>query len=144
MNILICRFKREFNSESQLDYEKIKRQLFRIKNGNYPPIPKTVEDISTAFEVEEVRTMFGYTLDGTHSLYIGTSIEQRFAFSVFASKKIISLIEEFIPPKERRYLIDGTFKVVPRMFYQLIVISIEFENDVSIFGVSNLIGVWII
>lgn len=130
--LLFYRFTREYDRDVQLDYDKIKRQLLRIKNQANQTVPKTIQEIQTAFEQKDVQAIFGSTLDGKNKLYFSTLIEDDFSFIVFASEKVMSLIKKFIPIENRRYLIDGTFKVVPRIFYQLIVIAIEFENDVSV------------
>lgn len=84
--------------------------------------------------------MFGSTLDDRNRLYIGTSIQKSFSFFAFASEKVINLIREFILPHRRRYLIDGTFKVVPRTFYQLIVVSVEYEGDVRMRFMFSIFG----
>lgn len=75
---------------------------------------------------------FGSNLDKTYHLYVDTVIKRDFSFVIFVSAKVIRLINKFIPPDERYYLMDGTFKIVPRKFYQLLIISIEYKNDVSI------------
>lgn len=77
---------------------------------------------------------FAMNLRKTDSFYVDT-IQTDYGewFSVFASYPLFKLIERYIAPEERRYLIDGTFKVRPLGdFYQLLVIYIEFKNDVSV------------
>lgn len=109
----------------------MKRQLFRIKNSKYPRLPKCIADIRTAFEQKEVMKDFGYTLDKSRVLYVGTVVKKSYSFVTFASRKVIDIIKDMIPSTQRRLLIDGTFQIVPRQFNQLIVISIEYKNDVS-------------
>lgn len=87
-------------------------------------------------ETPEIREAYGRTLDGNHTLYIGSKVESEFGFHVFGSHAIMKLVHEEIPPEQRTYLIDGTFKIVPRGFAQLLIIAIEYKNDVSIYLIS--------
>lgn len=111
----------------------MKRQLFRIKNLKYPKLPKNIKDIQLAFGHEDIMKDFGYTLDKTNLLYVGTVFKKSYAFVVFVSQKVINIIGDAIPPEKRRLLIDGTFSMVPRQFQQLIVVSVEYKNDVSFY-----------
>lgn len=86
----------------------------------------------------EIRNKYGKTLDNQRPLYVDSVIKKRkYAFHLFASHATVNLIEEHIPPNQRKYLADGTFQVAPRRFSkkggQLLIISIEYKNDVSIF-----------
>lgn len=84
----------------------------------------------------ETREMFGQTLDKQHKLYFGSVVKALFAFHVFVSFSVIDMIKKHITKdklEKRRYLIDGTFKVVPKKFNQLLIIAIEYKNDVRIF-----------
>lgn len=108
----------------------MKRQLFRIKNAKYPKLPKNIQDIQKAFEDPQIRKDFGLTLDRKDELYVGIGSESGNKFLVFSSRKSMKIIEEHISLSKRNYLIDGTFKIVPRQFYQLLVISTEYKNDV--------------
>lgn len=87
--------------------------------------------IKKSLDSPEICQNFRLTLEKSHVLYVGSVITDTYSFVVFASYKIIELIRRFIPSEERKYLIDGTFKIVPHVFYQLMVISIEYKNDVS-------------
>lgn len=108
----------------------MKRQLIEIKNSSYPKIPKTIKEIQLAFQDENIWERFGMTLDGVHELYSGMKIDNSHSFLVFGSQKVIENICTYIPQENRKLLIDGTFKIVPRLFYQLIVVCVEFKNDV--------------
>lgn len=82
---------------------------------------------------KEIRAEFGGTLDKRHKLYFGSVVKALFAFHVFVSFSVIDMIREHVSKEQfqkRRYLIDGTFKIVPRKFNQLLVIAIEYKNDV--------------
>lgn len=80
--------------------------------------PKTIEE-------------YGYNLDGDAKFYIDTVVAPDYAFTVFASKHTINFIEENIDPESRHYLMDATFDGLPPGFYQLLIIAIEYQNDVG-------------
>lgn len=55
-----------------------------------------------------------------------------FAYCIFASQAIMDLITTNISVKDRKYLIDGTFNVVPKgEFNQLLIIHVEYIGKVS-------------
>lgn len=117
----------------------MKRTLIRHKIKKYPKIPKTLIEIKDELNSPE-NAEFGRTRDGKDLLYIDTVIEKQYSFAVFASKKVIDLVEEYINPQERNYLMDGTFRVVPAMFYQLFIISIEYANDVCMLDIIQFLN----
>lgn len=82
---------------------------------------------------------YGYTLENDARFYAGTVSKSKYGFTVFASEFVIKFIEKNIAPKSRRYLMDGTFDKLPSPFYQLLIISIEYQNDVSNFNYSILL-----
>lgn len=54
-------------------------------------------------------------------------------FTLFASLQMIDLIRQYIPPHSRRYMMDGTFDIIPLgPYYQLLLIYIEYRNNVSV------------
>lgn len=118
---------------SKLDIEKMKRHMDRVKNAKHPMSPTTFGKLKELFEKEDILESYGYNLKATERLYIDTFVADNFAFSLFASFSIMKIITEHIDPISRKYLIDGTFKCVPRLFYQLLIISIEYKNDVSFY-----------
>lgn len=106
------------------------RQLTRIKTKARPKIPTNNMQILKLFQSPDIIDEHGYTLDGSSRLYVDTIITEQYSICIFASFAIINMVRHNINPEQRRYLIDGTFQMVPRTFYQLLIISIEFENDV--------------
>lgn len=126
-DLLLCR--RE-PGESKLKFNKIKRQLARWKSKIYPSKPSSQEDIPIILEKPDVYENYGQTMNKAHRLFVGSEVKKNYAFHVFASYAVIDLIKEHISPNERFYLMDGTFKIVPRGCNQLLIISIEYKNDV--------------
>lgn len=121
--------------ESQLRFQSIKRQLIRLRDRKYPPRPTTNEEMESLFRESDIIENYGKTLNKKHRLYIGSVVEEDFAFHVFASLATIDIVEKFIPTEKRKYLIDGTFSVVPRIFKQFLIIAIEYKNHVSLFSI---------
>lgn len=116
----------------------MERNLRRQKNPKYPSKPVTASQIKQAYEDKAIKVDFGLNLAKTQEFYIDTvETEVNSAFTLFASHQVINLIEENIPAAERRYLIDGTFDACPvGCYYQLLIIVIEYKNDVSQYSKS--------
>lgn len=128
--------------ESRLDYKRMARTLRRYTNPKYPAKPKNTSEIKNAFEDPTTMMDYGMNLRKTYPFYINTVETKRSAFTVFASHEMIRMVDDFIIPENRRYMVDGTFNVVPFGcgFYQLLVIAIEYKRDVS--GFLNIFS-WI-
>lgn len=129
--ICICRYflsifyilSRRKPGETKLVYDRIKKQLARIRNRQYPKLPTkdesdTVIDFHrkhrTVLNDESIRKEFGRTLDNRHKLYFGSFIATLFAFHVFVSTTVIDMIQTNITKEKlqtRRYLMDGTFSI---------------------------------
>lgn len=110
----------------------MKRNLGRILNPNRPKMPTTSKEISDAFQNEAIYNEYGRNERKTEPFYIGTVDKSSYSFTMFASMDVVKMIEEYIPT-DRRYLMDGTFDVTPIGCYsQLLIIYIEFKNDVSV------------
>lgn len=122
------------NLESNLNFTKMKRQLNRIKNGPLPNIPSDHKELRELFRNGEIIEKYGFSLDQISKFYVDTVVDEQHSFCIFQSAAIISFIEKNIEPCNRHYLLDGTFSCVPRGFYQLLVICIEYRNDVSLIG----------
>lgn len=92
------------------------------------------EDVITAYKDPAIVTEFGYNLRGNNPFYVDTKItDSGSSFTLFASFPIIEMIKKNIASKDRKYLIDGTFDITPfGSFYQVLVIHIEYKNDVSV------------
>lgn len=130
--MIFLNFSRRDKGEcSKLDISKMKRHLDRVKNAKHPKSPKTCGELKELFENQDIIDKYGLNLKSTEKLFIGTIVNKDFAFSLFASFSIIKMIVDHIDPRSRNYLMDGTFSCAPRLFYQLLIISIEYKNDVS-------------
>lgn len=118
--------------ESNLKYSSMERNLRRLLNNDMPEMPTSAAEISRAFENAATMDRFGFNLRSTERFYIDTiQKDPHYSFTLFASIEIIKMIEQHIP-QNRRYLMDGTFDVTPvGCFSQLLIIHIEYENDVS-------------
>lgn len=102
-----------------------------MKTEPRPKIPGNNMQILELFQSPDIIEKYGLTLDKSARFYIDTVLSEQYSFTIFASFAILNLVRRNIDPEQRHYLIDGTFKVVPRTFYQLLIVSIEFQNDVS-------------
>lgn len=110
----------------------MKKQMERIAKEIYPKIPRSVEEIHTTFQSEEIKKKYGYTLNGKYELFVDVIAAKEYAFCLFASSVTLQIIRQHISPENRCYVIDGTFKIVPSMFTQLLIIAIEFKSDVGL------------
>lgn len=126
-------FSRTFG-ESDLTFKRVERNARRYKHPKYPKLPKSATDIIKAFAKKEIILKYGLNLRKTKRFYIDTVVNGSEFFTVFASHQIIGLIEKHIAPRDRKYMLDGTFKIVPLTdYYQLLIIHIEYKNDVRSF-----------
>lgn len=121
---------RRIPGESKLTLESVERQLYRIRDKQYPQRPKTDEEVKNMFKDIAISEQYGSTLNKQHPFYVDSVIKKHFAFHVFVSFAIIELIKKFIKPGQRNYLVDGTFKIAPRQFKQLLILSIEYKKQV--------------
>lgn len=132
---------RRKRGESQLKFKSVSRQLYRLRDKQYPKKPQTDEEIREYLKKPEPFEEYGKTFDKLHPLYIDSVIEKgKYAFHVFASISTIEMIKTEVPCGRRKYVMDGTFKIIPKQFNkkgQLLIISIEYKNDVSFF-VKNI------
>lgn len=123
---------RRVRGETQLKYKRLKKTLNRLKSKKYPARPKTIEESGIMFSTNPtISTDYGQTQDKHSNFYVDTIVEKDYAFQIFASFAVINFIKTYIDPGKRFYAMDGTFKVIPRTFSQLLIITVEFQNNVS-------------
>lgn len=130
-NFCILNLRRELG-ESKLRFDSMKKTIARRTSKNYPRNVKSAEAIAVEFKNPKTFNEFGLNLRKTEPFYIGTvEVPSKYSFTVFASKQVMSLIDRHISD-DRHYMMDGTFDVTPLgCYYQLLVIHIEYQNDVS-------------
>lgn len=107
-----------------------------MKNHHFPRNPKTAKEIVEAFQISEIFEEYAFNLQKSKLFYIDTvevPTKENFKggfFTIFASHHVIDMIKESIAPEKRNYLLNGTFKVSPKGFYQQLIIHIEVKNDI--------------
>ncbi|XP_055307952.1 uncharacterized protein LOC129572070, partial [Sitodiplosis mosellana] len=119
------------------------RNIRRHTKKKYPAGPKNTTEIKQAYDDDATMQEFGLNLRRTNYFYVDTVGIEGCEFTVFASYDMMGMVNEHIPPEGRRYMLDGTFDVVPiRYFYQLLVIAIEYKNDneTSSLSVAHLLN----
>lgn len=114
----------------------MERNLRRYKNKKYPKTPKTVKDLVFAYQDSDIAQKFGRNLRKTEQFYIDTvELGPDIAFTLFASHQVLNLAKEHIPFEEQIIMMDarmdGTFDITPLGYYQLLVIYIQYKNDVG-------------
>lgn len=114
-----------------LTFKSVERTLYRLRDKSRPKNPKTNEEFQEAMKDPKIAEDYGFSMNKQHRFYMGSVVKKLFAFHVFASLAVISMIRDKIAPIDRKYLIDGTFKIVPRQFSQLLIISIQYKDNVS-------------
>lgn len=117
-------------TNTQLSYNKVKRTIARKKNKHYPKEP-TIQEIQLEFMKPEVMAQYGFTLDGNARFYIETINEPEYQFTIFCSDFTKKFIQNNISVGLRKYLIDATFGKLPLGYYQLLIIAVNYKNDVS-------------
>lgn len=75
---------------------------------------------------------YGHTLDGDSKFYLGTEITEDYKFTIFYSEFVMNFIKENISIGSRRYMMDATFDSLPDGYYQLLIIAVEYRNNVSV------------
>lgn len=130
-------FRRDEPHKSKLRFKSIEATLNRLKNKEYPELPKACKEIAEVLEKPEVIEQFDKTLTKKNRLYVDSEVNDTYSFHIFMSHSTIEFIKEHINVGERFYLMDGTFKVVPRKLSQLLIISIEYKNEVCLALLTN-------
>lgn len=124
---------RHQNATKDIDFARIRRGLQYIASKNFVSSPKRPLEVVEAFNLQNVWESYGLSQDVDDQKHFFTACinEEDFAYCIFSSQKSIKLIEENILPVKRTFLMDATFKIVPRgCFTQLLVIYIEYMEEV--------------
>lgn len=110
-------------------YSRVQRTLERLASPTFLKSPKTPLEVIEAFQIESIWANYGLSRHKKQPrpFFKACISEPEFAYCIFASEAIMQGINDNISAGQRRYLIDGTFKVVPLgCFNQLIVIYIQY------------------
>lgn len=118
-----------------MKFESTERSINRWKNEQHPKVPTSIKELEEEFKKPEIIEKYGNSYEGDGKFYIQTVLSPKCDFTVFASPFVMNFIKENI--KDRRYLMDGTFDSLPKGFYQMLTISIEYKDDVSTSSVLN-------
>lgn len=133
-----------FSSQDEaknISFPRIQRGLQNIVSKHLITSPKYAVQIIESFNLENVWSEFGLTKDEANPMHFFTAciIEENYTFCLFSSQKSINLVKENIQPSQRKYLMDATFKIVPKgCFKQLLIIYIEYFEEVSSFYTIKL------
>lgn len=130
----------ENNEDVGITFGNIRRGLQKIVSGTFVKNPKTARDVVEAFTSENVWYEFGLSKCHTDPQpFFKACIEDHdFSFCIFMSTKSINLIKSHIPPCDRKYLMDATFKIVPQgCFNQLLIVYISYLEQQVIIDNSN-------
>lgn len=109
----------------------MKKTLERSKNKTYPKTGRSLGEIRDQFQNHKIMEEYGYNLEHDSKFYVGTKIAEDYGFVVFKSQYVVDFIKESIPAESRHFVMDGTFDSLPEGFYQLIIIAVEYKNEVS-------------
>lgn len=120
--------------DSKLNFNSVEATINRLKSKKCPELPAEPEALKKAFEDPETLNKFGMNLINKDRLFLHGEVNENFSYQIFASIRTIDFIKRKIAAGQRRYLIDGTFKIVPKPFSQVLIISIEYRNNVSLDG----------
>lgn len=95
---------------------------------------RNVKEINEAFADKIIMDNFGVTMADEKRFFFKVAVENpEFSFCIFASDAIIDLIKTYITVDRMSYLMDATFKVVPKScFTQFLLIYIEYMEKVRI------------
>lgn len=118
------------------DLSGMARNLYRYKSADLPPSPQTAAELQIAFENAATFERFGRSWvspgETASDFFRGVHVGTEFSYVVFASQKIIELIEKNIVVDRRKYMMDATFKICPYgEFTQFLVIHIEYIESVK-------------
>ncbi|XP_033250714.1 uncharacterized protein LOC117189746 isoform X2 [Drosophila miranda] len=122
-------------AEIEINYDSVKRTLQRKRQPFLPKPPSSAENVLEAFLDENIMNRFGITKGNTaNQFYKKVYASSSFAYCIFSSDKVITLMQANIPEHNRHYLIDATFKVCPfGDFKQLLIIYIKYLQKITPF-----------
>lgn len=115
----------------ELEFYSIKTTLHRIKRRECPREPITANDIPSIFEDDNVFARFGKTVQVSQDIFYKGCVNsgrerggESVVSCIFASDTIIKKINQ-TDQLQRKFYLDGTFYVVPDIFYQLLIVTFQ-------------------
>lgn len=127
------------SSCTSIQYGKMRRHSQRIKNNFMPKSPSSFKDILKMFQENKIMKEFGMSrYEKDEKFYYNTIIEENFAYSIFMSPTICSIINSWENNEPRNYLMNETFSITPTgsIFKQIIIIHIAHSEYVSIYYIA--------
>lgn len=112
-----------------MKFKSVERSLTCWKNEKHPKIPSSIAELHREFKKPEIIEKYGNTYESNEKFYINTILSPTYDYTLFASPFVMKFIEENI--NDRRYLMDGTVDSLPKGYYQLLIVSIEYQHNVS-------------
>ncbi|XP_033239914.1 uncharacterized protein [Drosophila pseudoobscura] len=100
-------------AEIEINYDSVKRTLQRKRQPFLPKSPSSAENVLEAFQDENIMNRFGITKGNTaNQFYKKVYASSSFAYCIFSSDKVITLMQANIPEHNRHYLIDDRSKKI--------------------------------
>lgn len=118
--------------------------MLTYRKKKYGKSPTTAEEIQKEMSKPKIFDDLGLSLHREKGvLYDTIDIQPDYVNCFFSSKKSIELIKENVEEKDRFFLMDGTFKITPKGFFQqVLIIYVQFgirvciQNDKQIFFIG--------
>lgn len=135
---------KKFKEDSKtIEFGRMRRQLYNLKQEQFPKSPMTFSNIIDTFKNEEVIQQFAMSrYESDEKFYADTIIADNFAYSLFVSPTITKAIKSMSMSEPRNYILDGTFNVVPmsKEFKQLLIIHFVHNTHVSYNNIVRFIN----
>lgn len=117
-----------------ISFNKMERNLLRIRHKVFPKSPKTCDAVTDAFARESIYEVFGTSKHNDARPFYKTTVKtDSYGFVIFASDTTIDLIRGNIAVDRRNIIMDATFKITPLGdFNQFLIIYIEYMEKVTL------------
>lgn len=101
------------DQNSDLNFNKHRRNFLQIRNKSIPKPPTNVREVIDAYKNKTVIENYSRTKheNVAYECYKGSYECDEFSYSYFASDHVMNNIRENIPEEKREFLMDATFKI---------------------------------